>query len=117
FDRDPPADPKSGAEHVRVDFRSDDSVRAGLEELRRRYGDRLASVIHLAEYHDCSGEPSALYEEVNVRGTERLLRGLRDFGVGQFALGSTMLVYRPTRPGHFLKEDSPLGPRWLYPES
>jgi nucleoside-diphosphate-sugar epimerase len=117
FDHNPPPSPHAGAEHVAVDFRSDDGVRAGLEELRHKHGERLASVIHLADYHDCSGEPSGRYEEVNVRGTERLLRGLAGFRVGQFALGSTILVHRPTRPGHFLKEGAPLGPRWAYPES
>jgi nucleoside-diphosphate-sugar epimerase len=117
FDHRPAPDPHAAAEHIPVEFRSDESVGAGLQELRRRYGERLATVIHLAEYHDCSGEPSADYDAVNVRGTERLLRGLQGFQVGRIALASTMLVHKPTRPGHFLKEDSPLGPRWVYPES
>ena len=73
FDRRPPPDAHAGAEPIRVNLRSDESVRAGLEELRRRHGARLASVIHLADYHDCTGAPSPRYEEVNVRGTERLL--------------------------------------------
>jgi len=36
--------------------------------------DRAAA--HLAAYYDFSGEPSPLYEEITVRGTERVLRAL-----------------------------------------
>ncbi len=117
FDRRPPADPHAGPEHIRVNLRHDESVRAGLEELRLRHGSRLASVIHLADYHDCTGKPNPRYEEVNVLGTERLLRGLSGFEVGQFVLASTVQVHAPCRTGQHITEDSPLGPRWQYPRS
>jgi len=45
--------------------------------IRYAYGERIASGIHLAAYYDFSGEPSPLYDEITVRGTERLLRALQ----------------------------------------
>ena len=86
--------------------------------MRSSHGDHLASVIHLAAYYDFAGEPSPLYEEVTVRGTERLLRGLRrHFQVEQFAFSSSTPVYAPCEPGQRINEDSPLEPKWDYPES
>lgn len=119
FDRDGSPHPPPLAECVCVDLASDESVTAGLERLRVGYGDRIASVVHLAAYYDFSGEPSPLYEQVTVRGTQRLLRGLRDFGfhVEQFIFSSTMLVHAPTEPGRPINEDWPLDPRWDYPKS
>ena len=117
FDRAGPPHPPSAAECVCVDLTSDESVRAGLERVRLGYGHRLASVIHLAAYYDFSGEPSPKYEQVTVRGTERLLRGLRDFEVGQFIFSSTMLVHAPTEPGRPITEEWPLEPKWDYPKS
>lgn len=43
-------------------------------------------------YYDFVGEPNPLYEEVTGRGTERLLRRLRESEVGQFIFLSTMPV-------------------------
>ena len=117
FDRAGPPHPPPEAECVCVDLTSDQSVRAALDRVRHGYGDRLAAVVHLAAYYDFSGEPSEKYEEVTVRGTERLLRNLRGFHVGQFLFSSTMLVHAPTEPGRKITEDSPLGPTWAYPES
>src|SRR5438270_12310121 len=77
FDKGGPSHPPPIAECVCVDLTSDESLAGGLERLRRAYGDHVASVIHLAAYYDFSGEPSPKYEQVTVRGTERLLRGLR----------------------------------------
>ena len=57
------------------------------------HGTRIASVIHLAAYYDLSGEPSPLYEQIIVGGTERLLEQLRQFQVEQFVFSSTMLVH------------------------
>ena len=99
FDREGPPQPPPSAECVCVDLSSDDSVRKGLERVRRGYGDRIESVIHLAAYYDFSGEPSPLYDEITVRGTNRLLRALHKFEVGQFIFSSTMLVHAPCQPG------------------
>jgi nucleoside-diphosphate-sugar epimerase len=71
------------------------------------------SVIHLAAYYDFSGEPSPLYDEVTVAGTERLLRALRDFRV----FSRTMLVHAPCQPGQHINEDWPLESKWDYPDS
>ncbi len=79
----------------------------------------VASVVHLAAYYDFLGEPSPKYDEITVRGTGRLLRGLRDLGfrVEQFVFSSTMLVHRPAEPGQFIDEDWPIEPTWAYPAS
>jgi len=74
-------------------------------------------VVHLAAYYDFAGEPSPLYDEVTVRGTERLLRGLREFEVEQFIFSSTMLVHAPCEPGRRIDEKWPLEPKWDYPKS
>ncbi|MBX9625528.1 MAG: NAD(P)-dependent oxidoreductase [Gemmataceae bacterium] len=117
LDRDGPPHPPPEAECVCVDLTSDEGVRAALDRVRRGYGEEIASVVHLAAYYDFSGEPSPKYEEVTVRGTERLLRGLRGFHVGQFLFSSTMLVHAPGEPGRKITEDSPIGPTWAYPVS
>ena len=117
FDRDGMPHPPREAECVCVDLTSNESVQAGLERVRYEYGDRLASVIHLAAYYDFSGEPSPKYEDVTIRGTERLLRGLRQFHVEQFVFSSTMLVHAPGEPGQRINENWPLEPKWDYPKS
>jgi nucleoside-diphosphate-sugar epimerase len=117
LDRPGAPHPPPAAERIDVDLSSDESVRDGLRYARQRHGDRLASVIHLAAYYDFSGEPNPLYEEITVRGTERLLRGLKDFRVEQFVFASTMLVHAPCEPGRRIDEGWPLEPKWDYPRS
>ena len=114
FDRQGPPHPPPTADCIEVDLRFDDSVRDGLRQARERHGEQIASVIHLAAYYDFSGEPSSKYEEITVKGTERLLRGLQDFQVEQFIFSSTMLVHAP---GKRINEDWPLEPTWDYPKS
>jgi len=119
FDRKAPDPPPPGCSAVAVDVTSDESVREGLFMIREHHGANVASVIHLAAYYDFFGEPSEKYDEITVRGTGRLLRGLRDAGfqVEQFVFSSTMLVHRPAEPGQFINEDWPIEPTWAYPES
>jgi nucleoside-diphosphate-sugar epimerase len=117
FDREGPPFPPKTADCIEVDVASDESVREGFRLLKERHGRKLAAVIHLAAYYDFSGEPSDLYEQVTVRGTERLLTGLQEFEVGQFIFSSTMLVQEPTRPGVKITEDSPIDANWDYPKS
>ncbi|MGI8400800.1 MAG: vitamin K epoxide reductase family protein [Gemmatimonadaceae bacterium] len=118
FDRAGDSRPKSErVECICVDVTSDESVMAGLERVRYAYGDRIASFIHLAAYYDFSGAPSRKYDEVTVRGTQRVLRALQEFDVGQFVFSSTILVHAPSPPGERLNENSPLDPKWPYPKS
>ena len=117
FDREGYPHPPPEAECICVDVTSEASIQAGLNRVWHGYGERIASVVHLAAYYDFSGEPSPKYEEVTVRGTERLLRALRDFAVEQFIFSSTMLVHAPREPGQRINEDWPLEPKWDYPKS
>lgn len=99
FNRTEPPYPLPAAKHIQVDLVAEESIRRGLGEVHERYGGHIASVVHLAAYYEFSGEPNSNYEEVNVRGTERLLRALRGFEVGQFIFASPMLVHAPCVPG------------------
>lgn len=119
FDRKAPKPPPPGCTYIPVEITSEESVREGLGVVREHHGAHVASVIHLAAYYDFFGAPSTKYDEITVRGTGRLLRGLRDAGlqVEQFVFSSTMLVHRPAEPGQFINEDWPLEPTWAYPES
>jgi nucleoside-diphosphate-sugar epimerase len=104
-------------EFVPTDFGSDSGVADALDHVRAHCGEHVASVIHLASYHDFSGEPSPLYDEVTVRGTQRLLDGFRQFEVDQLVYSSTMLVHAPTEPGRPIDEGSPLEAKWDHPRS
>jgi nucleoside-diphosphate-sugar epimerase len=117
FDQPGPPHPPPIADCVCLDISSEESVQEALQSVREWHGERIASVMHLAAYYDFSGEPSQKYEEITVRGTERLLRSLRSFQVEQFIYSSSMLVYAPTQLGEPIDEDWPLGPKWDYPKS
>jgi nucleoside-diphosphate-sugar epimerase len=84
FDCETSPHPPIVAECICIDLTADDSVAAALQRLRTAYGNRIASVIHLAAYFDLTGEPDPKYQEVTVKGTERLLRGFQEFGLEQF---------------------------------
>lgn len=117
IDRPGIPNPPMPAHCIEVDLSDSASVHQGLQKVLRQYGERLASVIHLAAYYDFSGEPSPKYEEVTIRGTERLLNELAAFQVEQFLFSSTMLVHAPCTPGRPINEESPLAPAWDYPDS
>ncbi len=102
---------------LEVDLTDPASIDRGLAAFERRYGRRIASVVHLAAYFDFSGDDHPLYREVNVEGTGRLLAALQRFEVEQFIYTSTMLVHRPGQTGERIDEDTPLEPRWAYPQS
>lgn len=104
-------------ELVPVDISSDESVHQAFAHIRHFYGTKIASVIHLAAYYSFSEKHSPLYDQITVKGTERLLSALQEFEVEQFIFTSTMLVYAPTTPGCPISEDSPVCPKWDYPLS
>lgn len=104
-------------ELVPCDISSDESVHQALTHIRNFYGNRISAVIHLAAYYSFSQEHLELYDKITVEGTRRLLRGLRDFHVEQFIFSSTMLVHSPCEPGQKINEESPVDPKWAYPQS
>lgn len=117
FDRQGPPHPPPNVGCVLVDLTSHESLQHGLTYVRERYGNTLASVLHLAAYYDFSGKPSRKYDDITVKGTQRLLRALQAFRVEQFVFSSTMLVHAPCEPGQRINEDWPLEPKWAYPQS
>lgn len=102
---------------ISCDMTDDRSVVNALEKLRSRWGDHLASVLHLAAYYDFSGEPSPLYRTLTVDGTRRLLRGLAGWNVEQFVFSSTLLVMKSSATDQPITEQSPLDAEWDYPQS
>jgi nucleoside-diphosphate-sugar epimerase len=117
FDRDGPPYPPIEAECISVDVTDAASIYRGLERVRYAYGNRIASVVHLAAYYDFSGEASPLYEKITIQGTQQLLQALERFQVEQLLFSSTMLVHQPRQPGQLINEDSPLEGKWAYPQS
>lgn len=109
--------PEHDGDWIKIDLTSDASVAQAMREFRARHGERIASVVHLAAYFDFSGEQNVLYESVNVDGTRRLLRALRELDVEQFVYSGTMLIHQATAPGARIDETAPIRPRWAYPES
>lgn len=102
---------------IDADITSSAALDSACASLRERFGNHIASVIHLAAFYDFSGEDDPRYEEINVGGTRNILRALQTFEVEQFIYASTMLVHAPTEPGQPINEESPLAPAWPYPKS
>jgi nucleoside-diphosphate-sugar epimerase len=109
--------PPAEAECVCMDITDDKSMKFVFERIRYEYGNKIASVVHLAAYYDFLGKPSDLYDKITVKGTERLIKYLQDFDVEQFIFSSSMLVYKPSSPGVKINEEWPLEPKWDYPKS
>lgn len=105
------------AEVICTDFGSTESVQRAFDRIRAVYGPKLASIVHLAAYYDFTGADSPLYEEVTIKGTNRLLEAAQRLEVEQVVFSSTMLVHAPTEPGDPIDEDDPIEANWAYPES
>ena len=102
---------------IEADLGDDQSVEQAIAGFRDKFGDRIASVVHLAAYFDFTGEENPLYRSINVEGTRRLLCGLQQLQVDQFLYSGTMLVHAPGNPGQPIDEDQPIEPKWAYPKS
>jgi nucleoside-diphosphate-sugar epimerase len=120
LDVEPLQEEVKDAEWIECDMTKDESVAQALAKVRSEYGEKLASVIHLAAYYDFSGAPSPLYRTLTVEGTQRLLRTLQQFEVEQFVFSSSLLVMEPVEPDHLIDEQSPTldtEEAWDYPRS
>ncbi|MDI9819246.1 MULTISPECIES: vitamin K epoxide reductase family protein [unclassified Legionella] len=110
-------DQDEGRCDIALDLTSDASVERAFNRFEEKYGKKIAVVIHLAAYFDFTGEESPLYEQVNEKGTKRLLEILQRFEVERFIYSSTMLVHEPGEPGDLINEQSPVKAQWAYPRS
>jgi UDP-glucose 4-epimerase len=112
-------DPESppSVDLICTDLTADASVERAVDRIEMVHGSHVASLVHLAAYYDFAGEDSPLYEEVTIKGTERLLEEMQRLRVDQLVFSSTMLVHKPTEPGEPIDEDAPIEATWAYPES
>ena len=108
---------KAGFPLIAADLSKDESVEQAIAGFRERFGDKIASVVHLAAYFDFTGEENPLYHSINVAGTRRLLKALQPLAVEQLLYSGTMLVHAPGRAGERIDEDQPIAPKWAYPKS
>ncbi len=104
-------------EFVYVDLSSDFSVECAFNRIRKVYGNKIASIIHLAAFYSFEGKHLELYDAITVNGTRRLLLEAKKFEVEQFLFTSTMLVHEPSERGVIQNEDSLVRGKWHYPAS
>jgi UDP-glucose 4-epimerase len=79
--------------------------------------DGCDAVLHLAAVADVDkvAEDPALTDRVNVHGTQTLLEGARELGIGRFVYASTIWVYGDAAGPEALDEDTPLDhPKHFY---
>ena len=112
-----PAFPCEGIDYLFTDISSLENVRDSLAQVKEKYGDQIASFIHLAAYYNFSGGAWDKYQKITIDGTANLLTALQDFQLEQFVFSSTMLVYAPCEMGQKISENSPIDPKWEYPLS
>jgi len=119
LDRKPPRELPGNAHFLECNLTEDASVRNAFDSIRRRFGSRIASCVHLAAYYDFSGEPSPLYDKLTVEGTARVLRELNQLSTDQFIFSSTLLVMKSVEDeeDEAITEESPVEPAWDYPKS
>lgn len=82
----------TGVDFIECDVASYESVARALAAVYEKYGNRVASVIHLAACSDFSSASSPYDRQSTVEGTWRLLRGLGAFELEQFVFSSALLV-------------------------
>jgi nucleoside-diphosphate-sugar epimerase len=111
----PPHDPLVNFQ--RVDITSEESVELAFDYIKKTYGTRLASFIHLAAYYQFSGDPSEIYEKITLEGTIRLLKNAKRLEIDPFVFSSTILLQAPCELGQKISEKWPLVPQWAHPES
>jgi len=117
LDIKPPESEVKPQRFFHCDLTEEESVAEAIGKTAEAFGNKFASVVHLAAYYDFSGEPSPLYQAITVEGTRRLLRALRGYHPEQFVFSSSLLVMKPVELGDKLTEDSETQAEWEYPQS
>ncbi len=104
-------------ELVPVNVASEESVAQAFLHIKNFYGTKIAAFIHLAAYYSFDDLRFDNYENITIRGTERILKHLQEFEVEQFMFSSTMLIHAPCKLNQKIDEKWPVVPKWAYPKS
>ncbi len=117
FDIVPPKKPHPKLHFIKMDLSSDESITAGMREVKEKFGNTVTSMVHLAAYYSFTGDKPELYDVITVGGTEKLLHHMQDFECEQFIFSSTQLLMDTCKVGERINEDSPVNASWDYPLS
>ena len=111
-------EPLKKVEFVGFDITDPGSISTALERISYLYGNKVASVIHLAAYYDFSSKESPMYDKITRQGTSNLLKELNNqMETEQIIFSSTHLLYQPVEHGKKIKENDPVFAKWEYPQS
>ncbi len=112
------SEPLKKVEFIGFDITDPGSISKALERITYLYGNKVASVIHLAAYYDFSSKESPMYDKITRQGTSNLLQELnKQMETEQLIFSSTHLLYQPVEQGKKIKENDPLLAKWEYPQS
>ena len=112
-----PEEVEQAEDYYYMDIGNPTSVENVMRHIKETYGNKIASVIHLAAYYSFSKQDWDLYKKITIEGTKTLLKNLKSFEVEQFIFSSTQLVYKPCQLGETINEESAIKPEWEYPAS
>lgn len=113
----PPKETEINYKFIHTDVSQESSIESAFQQIKQEHGDQIKAFIHLAAYYSFGGGEWEKYENITIKGTERILIALQQFNCSQFLFSSTMLVHVPTTPGHPITENLPLFGYWEYPQS
>ena len=112
-----PKKPLKNLDYIYADLSSDVCMNKVMDEIRKKYGSRIASVIHLAAYYNFKGGQWDLYEKITLGGTKRLVSCVQNFETEQFIFSSSMFVHAPCSLTQKINETWPEFDSWEYPRS
>lgn len=117
FDLVPPKNNYQNFHFIKMDLSSEENIAQGFKEVKDKFGDHVASMVHLAAYYNFTGGHTELYDKITVRGSELMLEHLQEFNCEQFIFSSTQLLMATCKIGEKINEDSPVDATWDYPIS
>jgi len=118
FDIVAPKFSQSNFEYMKLDLTSEEEITKTLEAVRKKYGNTIASFIHLAAYYNFQGGRWEMYQKLSIDATNHLMKAMKSFRCEQFLFSSSMLAMEPCVDTHTpLTEASPMSESWEYPRS
>ncbi len=97
-------------EFIRCDISSQTELQAAFKHIREKYGDHIASIIHLASFYKPEEGNWPSYEKVMGQGTLNLIENARTFHLEQLLYVSSLQVNAPCEPGQKINEYWPVEP-------